>query len=86
MGQDGHDSVSRVIASGLSDLEFNVNLGPLFYTPGEVADLATNSDVHVIGVSSQAARHLSLFPALREKLSMRSRSSSTRKRGGGIAE
>ena len=86
MGQYGHNRGSRVIASGFSNLGFDVDIGQLFSTLGGVADLVADSDVHVIGVSSQTVGHLSLFPALREKLSMRSRSSSTRKRGGGIAE
>ena len=48
MGQDGHDHGSRVIASGFYDMGFDVNIGPLFSTPGEVDDLAADSDVHVI--------------------------------------
>ena len=55
MGQDIHDRGSRVIASGFSNLGFDVNVGLLFSTPGEVADLAADSNVHVIGVSSQTA-------------------------------
>ena len=73
MGQDGRNRGSRVISSGFSDLGFDVDIAPLFSTPGEVADLAADSDVHIIGVLSQAAGHLSLFPALREKLRMRRR-------------
>ena len=79
MGQDGHDFGSRVVPSGFSDLGFDVDVGPLFSTPGEVDDLDDDSDVHVIGVLSQASRRLSLFTALREELIMRSRR--TRKRG-----
>ena len=82
MGQEGHYSGSRVILSGFYNLGFNVNVGPLFFTPGEVADLATNSDVHVIGVSYQAAGHLSLFPELRDKLRTRRRRRRTRRGGG----
>ena len=82
MGQEGHYRGSRVILSGFYNLGFNVNVGPLFFTPGEVADLATNSDVHVIGVSYQAAGHLSLFPELRDKLRRRRRRRRTRKGGG----
>ena len=73
MGQDGHDRGSRVISSGFFDLGFDVNVGPLFSTPGEVADLAVNSDIHVIGVSSQADGHLSLLTALRDELRTRRR-------------
>ena len=57
LGQDGDDLGLRVIASRFSDLGFDVNIDPLFYTPGEVANLAADYDVHVIGVSSQADRH-----------------------------
>ena len=73
MGQYGHDRGSSVIASGFSDLGFNNDIGPLLSAPGEVVDLASDSDVHVIGVSSQAVRHLSLLPALRDELGMRRR-------------
>lgn len=52
MGQDGHDRGSKVVASGFSDLGFDVDLGPLFSTPAEVARHAIDSDVHIIGVSS----------------------------------
>ena len=55
MGQNGRDRGPRVIESGLSDLGFDVDVGLLFYNPGEVADLAADSNVHVIGVSSQTA-------------------------------
>ena len=79
MGQDGHDRGSRVILYGFYDLGFNVNVCPLFFTPGEVADLANDYDVHIIGILSQAAGHLSLLMELREDLSMRRR----RTRGGG---
>ena len=78
MGQDSYDCGSRVIASGFSYLGFYVNIGPLFSTPGEVADLAANSDVHVVGVLSQAYRHLSLLPELRDELGMRRRMRRTR--------
>ena len=71
MGQDGHNRGSRGIASGFSDLGFDVNVGLLFSASGEVADLAADSDVKVKGVLSQAYGHLSLFPALRSELSMR---------------
>jgi len=68
MGQDGHDRGAKVIASGFADLGFDVDIGPLFQTPKEVALQAIDSDVHVIGVSSQAAGHKTLLPALQEEL------------------
>ena len=64
MGQDGHDRGAKVIASGFSDLGYDVDVGPLFSTPKEVARQAVDSDVHVVGVSSQAAGHKTLVPAL----------------------
>ncbi len=71
MGQDGHDRGAKVIASGFSDLGFDVDIGPLFQTPEEVALQALDSDVHVIGISSQAAGHKTLLPALRAELDRR---------------
>jgi len=68
MGQDGHDRGSKVIASGFSDLGFDVDIGPLFQTPEEVVLQALDSDVHVIGISSQAAGHKTLLPALKRQL------------------
>jgi methylmalonyl-CoA mutase len=68
MGQDGHDRGAKVIASGFSDLGFDVDIGPLFQTPEEVALQALDSDVHVIGISSQAAGHKTLLPALKKLL------------------
>lgn len=68
MGQDGHDRGAKVIASGFSDLGFDVDVGPLFQTPEEVALQALDSDVHVIGISSQAAGHRTLLPALNAEL------------------
>ncbi|MGH3631792.1 MAG: methylmalonyl-CoA mutase, partial [Sciscionella sp.] len=68
MGQDGHDRGQKVIATAFADLGFDVDVGPLFSTPGEVARQAVEADVHVIGVSSLAAGHLSLVPALRAEL------------------
>ena len=68
MGQDGHDRGQKVIATAFSDLGFDVDVGPLFQTPEEVATQAVESDVHVVGVSSLAAGHLSLVPALRDAL------------------
>lgn len=68
IGQDGHDRGAKVIASGFSDLGFDVDVGPLFQTPEEVVIQAIDSDVHVIGVSSQAAAHRTLLPALNKEL------------------
>jgi methylmalonyl-CoA mutase len=68
MGQDGHDRGQKVIATAFSDLGFDVDVGPLFQTPEEVATQAVESDVHVVGVSSLAAGHLTLVPALRDAL------------------
>jgi methylmalonyl-CoA mutase len=68
MGQDGHDRGARVIASAFADLGFDVDIGPLFSTPDEVARQAVDADVHVVGVSSQAAGHRTLVPALIEAL------------------
>ncbi|MGI8747013.1 MAG: methylmalonyl-CoA mutase family protein, partial [Deinococcus sp.] len=64
MGQDGHDRGAKVIATAFADLGFDVDLGPLFHTPAEAALQASENDVHVIGVSSQAAGHKTLIPAL----------------------
>lgn len=64
MGQDGHDRGAKVIATGFSDLGFDVDLGPLFQTPREVADQAVENDVHLVGVSSLAAGHKTLIPEL----------------------
>lgn len=68
MGQDGHDRGQKVIASAFADLGFDVDIGPLFQTPEETARAAVENDVHVIGVSSLAAGHLTLVPALRASL------------------
>jgi methylmalonyl-CoA mutase len=68
MGQDGHDRGQKVVASGFSDLGFDVDIGPLFQTPEETAQQAVDNDVHVVGVSSLAAGHLTLVPALRAAL------------------
>ncbi|GAB3126980.1 methylmalonyl-CoA mutase [Tsukamurella serpentis] len=68
MGQDGHDRGQKVIATAFADLGFDVDVGPLFSTPEEVAQQAADNDVHVVGVSSLAAGHLTLVPALREAL------------------
>ena len=68
MGQDGHDRGQKVVASAFADLGFDVDVGPLFQTPDEVARQAVDNDVHVVGVSSLAAGHLTLVPALRAAL------------------
>ncbi len=68
MGQDGHDRGARMIASAFADLGFDVDVGPLFQTPAEVARQAIENDVHVVGVSSLAAGHRTLVPALIEEL------------------
>ncbi|KSZ57275.1 MULTISPECIES: methylmalonyl-CoA mutase [Rhodococcus] len=68
MGQDGHDRGQKVIATAFADLGFDVDVGPLFQTPEEVAQQAADNDVHVIGVSSLAAGHLTLVPALKQAL------------------
>ena len=68
MGQDGHDRGQKVIVTAFADLGFDVDVGPLFSTPQEVARQAIDNDVHVVGVSSLAAGHLTLVPALREAL------------------
>ncbi|HEX6238389.1 MAG TPA: methylmalonyl-CoA mutase, partial [Acidimicrobiales bacterium] len=64
MGQDGHDRGAKVIATAFADLGFDVDVGPLFQTPAEAARDAVDNDVHVVGVSSQAAGHLTLVPQL----------------------
>ncbi len=68
MGQDGHDRGAKVIATAFADLGFDVDVGPLFQTPEEVASDAVDNDVHIVGVSSQAAGHLTLVPRLIQEL------------------
>ena len=68
MGQDGHDRGQKVIASAFADLGFDVDIGPLFQTPAEAASQAVEADVHIVGVSSLAAGHLTLVPELRDAL------------------
>ena len=75
MGQDGHDRGQKVIASAFADLGFDVDIGPLFQTPEEAARQAVENDVHIVGVSSLAAGHLTLVPALRRR--SRSRAAAT---------
>jgi methylmalonyl-CoA mutase len=74
MGQDGHDRGQKVIASAFSDLGFDVAIGELFATPEEVAERALDAQAHVIGVSSLAAGHLALLPALKAALAEKGRS------------
>ncbi len=71
MGQDGHDRGAKVIATSFADLGFDVDVGPLFQTPEEVAQDAVDNDVHIVGVSSQAAGHKTLVPALVQELASR---------------
>jgi methylmalonyl-CoA mutase len=68
MGQDGHDRGQKVVVSAFADMGFDVDVGPLFSTPEEVAQQAVDADVHIVGVSSLAAGHLTLLPALKTAL------------------
>jgi methylmalonyl-CoA mutase len=68
MGQDGHDRGQKVISTAFADLGFDVDVGPLFQTPDETAKQAVENDVHIIGVSSLAAGHLTLVPELKAEL------------------
>jgi methylmalonyl-CoA mutase len=68
MGQDGHDRGAKVIATAFADIGFDVDVGPLFQTPAEAAQDAIDNDVHVIGISSQAAGHKTLAPKLVQAL------------------
>ena len=68
MGQDGHDRGQKVVSTAFADLGFDVDIGPLFSTPAEVARQAVENDVHVVGVSSMTASHLTLVPELRAEL------------------
>ena len=74
VGQDGHDRGQKVIATAFADLGFDVDVGPLFATPAEVARQAVEADVHVVGVSSLAAGHMTLVPELRDELERLGRS------------
>ena len=74
MGQDGHDRGQKVIATAFADIGFDVDVGPLFQTPAEVARQAVEADVHIVGVNSLAAGHLTLVPALRDELAALGRS------------
>jgi methylmalonyl-CoA mutase len=73
MGQDGHDRGQKVIATAFADLGFDVDIGPLFATPDEAARQAVENDVHIIGVSSLAAGHLTLVPELKAALAAEGR-------------
>jgi methylmalonyl-CoA mutase len=84
MGQDGHDRGQKVIATAFADLGFDVDVGPLFQTPAEVARQAVEADVHIVGVSSLAAGHLTLVPALRAELAEAGRADITIVVGGVI--
>ncbi|MDC6403947.1 MULTISPECIES: methylmalonyl-CoA mutase [Maribacter] len=68
MGQDGHDRGAKVVATAYADLGFDVDIGPLFQTPGEVAKQAVENDVHILGISSLTAGHKTLVPAVIEEL------------------
>ncbi len=73
IGQDGHDRGQKVIASAFADLGFDVDIGPLFATPAEAARQAIENDVHIVGVSSLAAAHLTLVPELKAELERQGR-------------
>jgi methylmalonyl-CoA mutase len=73
MGQDGHDRGAKIIATAFADIGFDVDMGPLFQTPDEVAKQAIENDVHIVGVSSLAAGHKTLVPALIQALKDRNR-------------
>ncbi|MGB5944033.1 MAG: methylmalonyl-CoA mutase [Leeuwenhoekiella sp.] len=68
MGQDGHDRGAKVVATGYADIGFDVDIGPLFQTPQEAARQATENDVHILGISSQAAGHKTLIPQVIDEL------------------
>jgi methylmalonyl-CoA mutase len=73
MGQDGHDRGQKVVVSAFADMGFDVDVGPLFSTPEEVAQQAVDADVHIVGVSSLAAGHLTLVPELKKALGAQGR-------------
>ena len=73
VGQDGHDRGQKVIASAFADLGFDVDIGPLFATPAEAARQAVENDVHIVGVSSLAAAHLTAVPELKAELEKQGR-------------
>ncbi len=86
LGQDGHDRGSRIVATGFADLGFDVDIGPLFQTPAEVAKQAAENDVHVIGISSLTASHKTLVPELIQELNHIGRSDILVVLGGIIPE
>ena len=86
MGQDGHDRGARVIASAFADMGFDVDIGPLFQTPDEVARQAVENDVHVCGVSTLAGAHRTLVPELLQILRDQGRSEILVVAGGVIPE
>ncbi len=73
VGQDGHDRGQKVVSSAFADLGFDVDIGPLFATPDEAAQQAIDNDVHIVGISSLAAGHLTLVPELKDALSKKGR-------------
>ena len=73
MGQDGHDRGAKVVSTAYADMGFDVDIGPLFQTPEEAAQEAVDNDVHIVGMSSLAAGHKTLLPALVEELKKRGR-------------
>ena len=73
MGQDGHDGGAKVVSTAFADMGFDVDIGPLFQTPEEAAQEAVDNDVHIVGMSSLAAGHKTLLPALVEELKKRGR-------------
>ncbi len=86
MGQDGHDRGAKVIATGFADLGFDVDIGPLFQTPSEVAKQAIENDVHVLGVSSLAGGHKTLVPEVVNELQCQGRGDIVVVAGGVIPE
>ena len=80
IGQDGHDRGAKVIATAFADLGFDVDVGPLFQTPEEAARDAVENDVHVVGVSSQAAGHKTLVPELHRRAAQAGRRRHPRRR------
>jgi methylmalonyl-CoA mutase len=68
MGQDGHDRGAKVVSTGFADIGFDVDIGPLFQTPSEVAKQAVENDIHVLGISSLAGGHKTLIPQVIDEL------------------
>jgi len=86
MGQDGHDRGAKVISTSFADIGFDVDIGPLFQTPDEVAKQAIENDVHIVGASSLAAGHKTLVPQLIEELKKMGREDILVVAGGVIPE